>query len=77
MFADFLFEGPVSPCFLKVKSVIFFVMSKASEEQALLLVQKDSTWTLALLTIEVTSKGPVKVSGQIIGIPFEDPKVAQ
>jgi len=77
MFVDLLFECPTSPYSLKVKSVISFVMSKANEEQALLLVLRDITWTLALLTIEVTSKGSVKVSGQTMGMPSVDPNVAQ
>ena len=74
---DFLPEDPASPCSLKVKSVIFFVMSKANEEQALLLVFRDTTWTLALLTMAVTNKGSMKVSGQMTTMPSVDPNVAQ
>ena len=77
MWADFLLESPASPCSLKVKSVIFFVISKANEEQALLVVSRDMTWILVLLTIDVTSRGSVKESGQIIAIPSVDPNVAQ
>jgi len=76
VFVDFLFENQAS-CSLKVKSVIFSVISKANEEQAMVVVLRDMTWTFALLTIEVTSKGSVKPSGQIMSMPLVDPNVTQ